>query len=270
MISTQLNRAESTRGTDQESDRTRPPGDAAAKPAGSCTGTARTSPASGLPGAARHRENPGLRSPSLNGLHTIWTRDYWVLLDDQGNGVPFGTDRFLYRPLTTTSLLANELLSQQVIRLAASPSASRSPEDLRRMSFRAVNVLLHAAAAMLVGLWVARWMGSAAGIAAALLVLVHPVATTVINCLTGRADLQVLIGIAGCLAIHKLAHDVGWTWQRRVGMSAFAFLALGSKEVGLLVLPLVAAQAWRMAPPNGGGRRPTGLVWVLAPSALAH
>jgi Flp pilus assembly protein TadD len=186
----------------------------------------------------------GLRHPSWAGLRTIWTHDYWVLLDEAGGPKPYGTDRYLYRPFTVTTYLLNEMAIEPAIRAIGADDSPEHADRWRRAGLRSVNVLLHAAAALLIGLWCTRRMGRAAGVVAALVVVAHPVATDVINRLVGRADILVLVGVSGSLAIQDLGNRFGWTWRRTAGAALFAGIALFSKESGMMLLPLWAAQAW--------------------------
>jgi len=179
--------------------------------------------------------NPTLSQLSAAGLANIWVTDYWAQTDRQGRVFLYGYDRNLYRPVTVFTFWLNALVA-----------------DVAPADFRVVNILLHAAAAGMVGLWAARWVGRAGGAVAAIAVLFHPVATDVVNRIVGRADILVLLGVAGALAIQRGAQQKGWTWTRCLAAAAWTLLAVGSKESGIIVLPLAIVQWWI------GRRRPTG------------
>lgn len=172
--------------------------------------------------------NPTVTQPSAAGLLGLWTTDYWQGIDSEGRVVALGGDRNLYRPVTTLSYWLDAVLA------GAQP-----------LRFRLTNLLLHTAAAGLVGLWCARLTGSAAGGAvAAAFVLLHPTATDVVNRIAGRADILVVLAIAGCLATQRAAQTAGWTWRRTAAAALWAVVAFGAKESGLVLVPLMALQAW--------------------------
>ncbi len=179
--------------------------------------------------------NPTIVRPSAAGLRKLWTTDYWEGIDPDGRVTRLTVDRNLYRPVTILSFWLNARIA-----------------GVRPWSFRVVNVLLHAASAWLVALLGARWFGRRAAVVAALAVLLHPVATDVVNRIVGRADILVLLGIAGVLAIQSIAAERGWTWALTGAAAAFTAVAIGAKESGLVVVPLAFVSAW-LAP---AGRRP--------------
>jgi tetratricopeptide (TPR) repeat protein len=171
--------------------------------------------------------NPTVTQPSTAALVRLWTVDYWQGVDPQGHVQEVGGDRGLYRPVT----IASYWLEARCC--GVTPRA-----------FRLVNVLLHAAAAWVVGLWCAAWLGVAAGVAASAVVLFHPTATDVVNRIVGRADILALLAVAGFLLVQRTAQRAPWTWPRVLAAAACAVVALGAKESGAAVLPLAAVQAW--------------------------
>ena len=213
------------------------------------------------------QENVGLRHPSARVLRAIWSSHYWMLIGAAGQTRPFGNDANLYRPFTVTSYLINEI----PVAFAAGSAAADNPrtDRIRRIAYRSVNVLLHAAAALLIGWWCAMRFGTVSGAAAALLVVVHPVATDVINRLVGRADILVLLGASGVLLVQHAANVAGWTWRSVLGVGALTGVALFSKESGLIVPVLAATQHWLHArtagKPRTSGR---GLGAIAAVTAL--
>src|SRR5690349_14317018 len=110
------------------------------------------------------QENVGLRHPSARVLRAIWSSHYWMLIGAAGQTRPFGNDANLYRPFTVTSYLINEI----PVAFAAGSAAADNPrtDRIRRIAYRSVNVLLHAAAALLIGWWCAMRFGTVSGAAA--------------------------------------------------------------------------------------------------------
>ena len=180
--------------------------------------------------------NPTIASPSAVGFRKLWSTDYWEGIDADGRVVPLTVDRNLYRPVTMLSLWLNAALG------GSAP-----------WSFRIINVLLHALSAWLVGLLCTRWFGAVPGIIAAAAVLLHPVATDVVNRIVGRADILVLLGVSGALAVQSVAARDGWTWWRAVALALLVTVALGAKESGLIVVPLALVQAWLARGRRGRG-----------------
>ncbi len=182
-------------------------------------------------------QNPTVSSPSFAGLCGLWVTDYWTGIDAGGRTRRLSEDRNLYRPVTVLSLWLN--------------AAAVGVEPASR--FRGVNVLLHAGAAWLVGLWCASWLGSRAGWLASGLFVLHPLATDVVNRIVGRADLLVVLGVVGFLVVQSRALREGWTWGRAIVAAVAVAVALGSKEAGVVVVPMALLQAWlhrRHAPPD--------------------
>lgn len=172
------------------------------------------------------QDSPTITHPSLTAGLRLWTIHYWArVLPDGQLKLDIG-DTNLYRPVVIFSYWLNSLATGVDARW-----------------FRLVNLLLHAAAAFAVGRWIAVWLGRAPGLVAAGLVLLHPVGTDVINRIVGRADILALLGIAAFLALQRSAQLDRWTWRRAFLAALAALIAVGSKESGLVLVPLALLQA---------------------------
>jgi hypothetical protein len=150
----------------------------------------------------------------------------------------------LYRPVTTLSFAVQWAL------LGPGPG-----------SFHAVNVLLHALVALLLGAWARRLVPGRPRVAvlAALVFAVHAVHTDAVSSVVGRADvLAALFTLAAWLAWLRFRDGDGLVW----GVGAAMALGLGalSKETAL-VLPLVAV-AWAWA----DGRTWRSVAWLGLPA----
>ncbi len=190
----------------------------------------------------------------------IFSSPYWA-----GTSAP---DRTLYRPLTILSFAVER-------RLVGDPRPGVS---------HAVNLLLHAAVGVLLFMW-ARRMGTGA-LAAAIasgVFLVHPVHTSVVANLVGRAEsLCALFSLAALLCMgaapggkpggaSSRARFAGLARLAPWAAAACLFLALSSKETAVATLPLMIFQAILLGP---GARAVRRSRWVdriapLAPSLLA-
>lgn len=120
----------------------------------------------------------------------------------------------------------------------------------RPAGYHAVNVLLHAAASLLVFLLGLRALGRpAAALAAGLLFAVHPVHVEVVAWVSGRSDL--LLGLF--LALALLGDWQGACTGRRrwqaLALAGFA-AALGAKESAAVFPAMVAARALVLGPPD--------------------
>jgi tetratricopeptide (TPR) repeat protein len=175
-------------------------------------------------------QNPTVNSPSFAGLCGLWVTDYWTGIDSGGRTRRLSEDRNLYRPVTVLSLWLN---------------AAVLGGEVEPARFRWVNVVLHAGAAWLVGLWCASWLGRRAGFVASGLFVLHLVATDVVNRIVGRADLLAVLGVVGFLVVQSRALRMGgWTWGRAIVAAVAVAIALGSKEVGVVVVPMAVLQEW--------------------------
>ena len=168
------------------------------------------------------RDNP--RLTSLDGIPEIFTTEYWNRPDLPSR---------LYRPVT--------LLGFALDRALWGPEAGGS---------HVVNVALHAAVAVLFW-WLgvrlllraglspraAGWGAGAAGV----LFAVHPIHSEVVLGLVGRAEL--LVAFFGLAVLHLVVGmlDGAAGWWRKASLSPLVFLAAGSKESAVLLLPVVAA-----------------------------
>jgi len=203
--------------------------------------------------------NPIVRDPSLGNFAKSWTSEYVRGVADTSGVTQSEAPTVGYRPVTTTSYGLNAAISGVTPR-----------------SFRIVNVVLHAAAAWLVALWWGRATYPLAGAIAGSMILVHPVATDVVNRIVGRADILVVIGVAGFLVVQHAAEKGRWTWVRTVAAMAFVIVALGAKESGVVVLPLAVMQLVQLGnarasadePPQRGRSRWRGAIAVALPLVL--
>jgi len=157
----------------------------------------------------------------------LWSSDWWEEIGAGGARFRAGEDKNLHRPVAMLTLWVNS-------RLGATTPAP----------FRATNILFHALAAALVGALAARRIGfRLAGWIAMLMVALHPAALDAINRIVGRADILVVVGMAGSLLVQTTARE-GWTWARMILVPLAAIVAMGAKESGYAVLPLVLLVAW--------------------------
>ena len=159
--------------------------------------------------------NPLIRS--LLNLPEIFSTTAWA-----GSGM----ETYLYRPLTVLSYTANHFVS-----------------GLEPWSFHLTNVILHAVTSVLV-FRVGRAWGlsiTAAGVGG-LLFAVHPIHVEVAAAVFGRKDVLAALFTMAMILWHGGAVSRGG-WRTALPVAAFA-CALLSKEVGVVALPLVAAQDW--------------------------
>ncbi len=102
--------------------------------------------------------------------------------------------------------------------------------------FHGVNTLLHAAAAVLVVLVLARWLPGAAAVAAGLFYAVHPVHVEGVASLVSRAELLVAVGLLAAV----LAARRGW-WTVAIICAA---VAMFSKEHGVITGVVILLDNW--------------------------
>jgi protein O-mannosyl-transferase len=165
-------------------------------------------------------ENPLITS--LANAAAIFRTDYW-------GGTPDAVDRSLYRPLTILSYAINHAL-----------------HGLRPAGYHFVNILLHAAASLVLFLLVRDLSGKAVlAFVAALWFAVHPIHTEAVAGVVGRAELLSFLGIALCAwcYVRGLApanaggSRRGYLW---LAASVAAFAAgLFSKETGIVAPALI-------------------------------
>src|SRR6266851_2842917 len=125
----------------------------------------------------------------------------------------------LYRPLTILSFAVDWQLSGG-----------------RPGWFHAVNTLLHATAALLVVLVLARWLPGAAAVVAGLLFAVHPVHVEGVASLVSRAELLVAVGLFAAV----LSARRGW-WTVAIICAA---VAMFSKEHGVITGVVILLDNW--------------------------
>ena len=185
------------------------------------------------------------------GITSLWTHDYWA------GRAPY---RNLYRPITILSYHANARLP--------GASAHAKPGVIERIdpaALRLVNLALLACVAWVAGLWLGRYTHWWAGWAAALLLALHPSNAYLINPIVGRADLLAMLGAVTFGYLQKRANDAGrWSPVMIAGAVIAVIVALGSKESGLIVVPIAVAQAWV----GRAGARTPRRVHVIAAALL--
>ena len=165
----------------------------------------------------------------------IWTTDYW---SDTKDATP--NRDLLHRPVA--------LSSYRLVRIIA--GTDPFPHLL-------VNVLLHAINSALVARMCRHMRGSeASAMVAGAVFATLPIHTEVINNVVGRADLLVAFGVLAALLAHRrsmIATTSGAIVRWRILSALAAFVAMGSKENGAAVIPLIVLldgywyQPWRAA-----------------------
>jgi len=166
---------------------------------------------------------------------SIWTTDYWYETKD---ATP--NRDLLYRPVALTSY--------RLVRSLAGPEAK--PQLL-------VNVLIHALIAV-AAVRICRHLAgdNVAALVAGAVVAVMPIHTEVINNAVGRADLLAALGALWAVLAHRRSMNatikasiVRW----RIVAALAAFVAMGAKESGVAVVPLLVLldgywyRRWRFA-----------------------
>jgi len=194
----------------------------------------------GIPGQFVFDDKLIQRDPRISGQTSFWTifvTDYWHAY--------IGTSHDLYRPLTIASYALNRMLT-----------------GLHPEAFHAVNIVLHAAASVLVVLLVEALLADGVlALAAGLLFAAHPVHTEAVTGIVGRAE--VLSALFLLLALWVQARDYGVLGRGpRVGLPLALlayFCALGAKETAIVGPGLVAlvdrVQQQRRAPERWDWRR---------------
>ncbi len=135
------------------------------------------------------------------------------------------TGQAMYRPALLVSFALN---------IAVSPAA---------WSVKAGNVLLHATTAWLLWRWLRSWrVHVPAAFVAAALFAVHPLLSEAINLVSARSEL-----LLGCSVLLTLLAHRAWQHGRRprlamCGMVVGTLIACGSKETGVVLPALLAAQ----------------------------
>ncbi len=129
--------------------------------------------------------------------------------------------------------------------------------------FKLTNVLLHAAAALLLAglgrrLGLGRWAAAAAG----LLFAVHPLVSETVNMISARSEGLLLVALLAGLHAHLYAQARGRGWPWVVALCGV--IACGAKETGVVLPALVVALElvhWRQS----GALRPRAVVVRLLP-----
>jgi hypothetical protein len=180
----------------------------------------------------------------------LWTQPYY---DGLGN------DPNLYRPVTTfTYWLGDRTISSGLIQL------------------RVVNLLLLALLGWAIACWFGRYVHPFAAWLAAGLFVAHPSNASNIHHIVGRADLLAMLGAVGFLLAQRAAFTAGRWRLPHIAMAViFAAVAFGSKETGLLLVPVAFVQGWRLRTPDDEqgtqGRttlRAWGVLWMALPLVL--
>jgi tetratricopeptide (TPR) repeat protein len=188
-------------------------------------------------------ENIAVVQPTISHLRTLWTISYTEALDRNERVVslfeedPNGDIRTVYRPITTSTYWLTSLLS-----------------GMDPLAFRLGNVALHALAATVLGGWAATFFGDGIGLLVALVIALHPLATDVVNRISGRADILMLLAVGGILTTQCRAREYGWTWARTALVFLLAIVAFGSKESAVIVIPLAVLQNISGRPRDGTWR----------------
>ncbi len=174
-----------------------------------------------------------------------------ILRSDYWRGGPEG-DSSLYRPVTIGSFA----LERRLLGRFDAPVSHR------------VNLALHALASVLLFAWGVRLgAGDAAATAAGLLFAVHPLHTSAVANLVGRAEILSAVFSLAALgtALHRRSRAAAW------GSAALLLLALGSKETSIATPVILAAQVLLTVRGTSPSRRDVWLAraGALAPSVLA-
>ena len=174
------------------------------------------------------------RNPKVNDAgqwSEIWTTDYW---SDTKDATP--NRDLLYRPVS----LSSYRLVAFVDRAVRDPGDSAGPSPFFHLL---LNVLLHALNSALVARLCRHMGGSdAAALVAGAVFATLPIHTEVINNVVGRADLLATLGVVGAILAHRrsMVRTTDWSIvQWRVVAGLAAFIAMGSKESGVAVIPAV-------------------------------
>ena len=191
-----------------------------------------------------------------DGLWRLWAHDYWHTV---GNG-----DDNLYRPLTVLAFHLDRRLG------------GGRPELTRGVNVVFLALLAWALWGWLVSVGVRRSLAWALG---ALFVL-HPLQSSLVEYVVGRADLMAMSGVLGFLWLQAGGlQRTSWSAARLAGLTACAGLAFASKESGVILLPLAWLQAWARGsgsparprdPRYAGSRHYTVLLWTAGLPLLLY
>ena len=180
----------------------------------------------------------------------LWSRYYWAGLADDPN---------LYRPVTMLSYYLNARVPGAGAG-AADRRADGGVSNLNPGWFRVVNIGLLAGVGVLVAGWLSPYVGARLVWLAGAVVVAHPAHAEMVNHVVGRADLLAIAGVLVVLLAQRRAMAAGgWSWGTGLAGLAGAVVAIGSKESGLVVVPLVVLLGYRVDVVRGGvageGRR---------------
>ncbi len=160
------------------------------------------------------------QDPRLHGLDADRLAD--ILFDDLGGATRATAG---YRPLTTLSYA----LQYAGLGCGAEP-----------FGYALGNVLLHLLNVWLLHACLCRVMPSrTVAFAAAALWAVHPLASEAVANLVGRADLIAACGVLSGYALYLGGGDGPFSRMRSVGIAFAQLLAVGGKESGIVLMPLL-------------------------------
>jgi tetratricopeptide (TPR) repeat protein len=170
------------------------------------------------------RHNPKVNDPGQWGA--IWTTDYWSEAEEASPNRDL-----LFRPVALSSY-----------RLVRALGGSRA------WPHHVVNLILHAGVCIMV-VMLCRRVGGTKGAAwtAGLLFAVLPIHTEAVASIAGRADLLATTALLLAVLSHDRslrASSTGPLVWWRVGAAVAAFVAVGSKEAGATVVPIVVLFDW--------------------------
>jgi len=156
------------------------------------------------------------RDPSLAGLVSLWASDYWK------TGMKSRGSEY-YRPLTTSTFLANYLIHRDAPR-----------------GYHATNLLLYMAVCVVAWLVFIRLIGSEKiGLIAALAFTALPAHVENVAWISGRTDLVSALFMFASLLIYLRADEAGSRRMLAVSVALFA-LSLFGKEMSITLVAIVA------------------------------
>jgi tetratricopeptide (TPR) repeat protein len=201
-------------------------------------------------------ENPLVQAPGR--WADVWTSDYW-----QATEAEWPSRDLLYRPVSISSY--------RLVRTVAGPGA---------LPQHAANILLHAmTSGLLVVLCRRLGLSNRSAVAAGLIFAIMPIHSEAVASVVGRADILVALFMIIALLAHSEARHAkssrpAWSWYACAASAAF--LAVGSKESGAAIFPLLVIWDLVLTRPKtqpasaGGvfGRRLAALAYLSAPLLL--
>ncbi|HEY4102228.1 MAG TPA: tetratricopeptide repeat protein [Gemmatimonadales bacterium] len=177
-------------------------------------------------------QNPRVTDPAL--WHTIPAAPYWL-----------GT---LWRPVTIAGFAAQWWLGHGAPWL-----------------FHLVSLVMYLAiGALLFAVMRRLGIGELAAAGATILFLVHPVHVEVVANIVGQSELWVAIALLAAALIYLDARLRQATTRAVVGLIAVAIIAMGSKEQGFVLVPLLLGAEWTLAL----DRRPGVVARLLVPVTM--